>query len=97
MSYYLECDQSKILHGKGKGENFLREWTSNNITTRERSKISVDTKMRSQLCEIEIFLTRAPILRIIDLEKYFLVHTNACKEGFREVLMQEAWVMCYEL
>jgi hypothetical protein len=41
-------------------------------------------------------LTNAPILNIVDLEKDFLVCTDACKEGLDGVLMQEGKVICYE-
>lgn len=44
-----------------------------------------------------IFLTSAPILKIADLMKYFVVCTDACIEGQGGILMQEENVICYEL
>lgn len=43
------------------------------------------------------FLTSAPVLKITDLEKDFVVCTNACIEGLGVVLMQEKNVICYQL
>lgn len=41
-------------------------------------------------------LTNAPILKIADPDKDFVVCTNLCKRGLGGVLMQEGWVVCYE-
>jgi hypothetical protein len=41
-------------------------------------------------------LTSAPILKIVDLDKDFVVCTNACIEGLGGVLMQDNHVVCYE-
>ena len=43
-----------------------------------------------------MLLTCAPILRIDDLEKYFVFWIDACKEGLGGVLMQEGHVIYYE-
>ena len=37
-----------------------------------------------------------PILKIIDLDKYFVVCTDACNEGLGGVLTQEGHVITYE-
>jgi hypothetical protein len=42
------------------------------------------------------FLTSAPILRIADLNEYFMVFTDACKEGLGGVLSQNGFVVCFE-
>jgi len=44
----------------------------------------------------ETLLTTAPVLRVANLEKRFLVCTNSCKEGIRGVLTQEGKVIAYE-
>jgi hypothetical protein len=41
-------------------------------------------------------LTSAPILRIVDPNKDFIVCTNACKEGLGGVLSRNGLVICYE-
>jgi hypothetical protein len=41
-------------------------------------------------------LTSAPILRIADPNKDFVVCTNACKEGLGGVLSQNGFIICYE-
>ena len=41
-------------------------------------------------------LISAPILRIADMNEYFVVCPNACKEGLGGVLSQNGFVICYE-
>ena len=41
-------------------------------------------------------LTSAPILKIADPNEYFVVRTDACKEGLSGVLSQRDHVVCYE-
>jgi hypothetical protein len=41
-------------------------------------------------------LTNAPILRIADLNEYFVLCTDACKEGLGGVLSQNGFVVCFE-
>jgi hypothetical protein len=41
-------------------------------------------------------LTCAPILKVADPDRDFVVCTNACKEGLDGVLMQNEHVICYE-
>jgi hypothetical protein len=41
-------------------------------------------------------LTSAPILKIVDPNKDYVVCTYACKEGLGGVLSQEGFVVCYE-
>jgi hypothetical protein len=41
-------------------------------------------------------LTTAPILRIVDPNEYFVVCTDACKEGLGGFLNQNGFVICYE-
>jgi hypothetical protein len=46
--------------------------------------------------QLKQLLTNAHVLRIVDLEKNFLVYIDACKEGISGVLMQEGKVVCHE-
>ena len=41
-------------------------------------------------------LTIPPVLKVADLEKYFVVCTDACGQGLGGVLMQDNHVICYE-
>jgi hypothetical protein len=45
---------------------------------------------------LKILLTSALILKIVDPNEYFIVCTNACKEGLGGVLSQNGHVICYE-
>ena len=46
--------------------------------------------------QLKNLLTHAPVLKIADLEKYFVVCTDACSQGLGGVLMQENHVVFYE-
>ena len=55
----------------------------------------------SQKCEdsfkkLKTLLTTAPILRIADPSKEFIVCTDACNEGLGGVLIQEGHAIAYE-
>ena len=41
-------------------------------------------------------LTSAPVLKVADPEKDFVVCTDACGQGLGGVLMQDNHVICYE-
>ena len=41
-------------------------------------------------------LTSAPVLKVADPEKDFVVSTNACGQGLGGVLMRDNHVICYE-
>ena len=41
-------------------------------------------------------LTSAPVLKVVDPEKDFVVCTDACGKGLGGVLMQDNHVICYE-
>ena len=40
-------------------------------------------------------LTSAPVLKVVDQEKYFVVCTDACGQGLGGFLMQDNHVICY--
>ena len=46
--------------------------------------------------KLKELLTTAPILKIADLDKDFIVCTNACNEGLGGVLTQEGHAIAYE-
>ena len=55
----------------------------------------------NQKCEdsfkmLKTLITSAPILRIVDLNKDFIVCTDACNDGLGGVLTQEGYVIAYE-
>ena len=41
-------------------------------------------------------LTIAPVLKVVYLEKYFVVCTDVCEQGLGGVLMQDNHMICYE-
>jgi hypothetical protein len=59
-------------------------------------KFTWTSKREERFQELKHLLTHAPVLEIVDPDNDFLVCTDACKEGLREVLMQEGCVICYE-
>ena len=46
--------------------------------------------------QLNNLLTSAPVLNIVDLEKYFVVCTDACSQGLGGFLMQDNHVICYK-
>ena len=52
--------------------------------------------MKITFKNLKTLLTIAPILRITDPNKDFLVCTNACNDGLGGVLTQEGHVIAYE-
>ena len=53
--------------------------------------------MRKAFQQLKSLLTSAPILKVAEPEKYFVVCTNACGQGLGGFLMQENHIICYEL
>ena len=46
--------------------------------------------------QLKNLLTSAPILKVADPDKYFVVCTDACRQGLGGVLMQDNHMICYE-
>ena len=46
--------------------------------------------------KLKHLLTNAPILKIVDTFKDFIICTNACNEGLGRVLLQENFIVAYE-
>lgn len=62
---------------------------------RKRLRFQFTPECANNFEQLKYLHTHAPILRIVDWEKYFLVCTDACKEGLGRVLMQEEHVIFY--
>jgi hypothetical protein len=60
------------------------------------TKFEWTTKCEESFQHLKEFLTSAPILKVAYLDEYFVVYTNACKEGMSGVLTQNGNVICYE-
>ena len=59
-------------------------------------KFDWNQKCEDILKNLKTLLTSAPILRIVDPNKYFIVCTDACNDGLSGVLTQEGNVIAYE-
>ena len=66
------------------------------ITTLQRKGVSYEWTYECDIAFIELkrLLTSAPILRVSDMEKDFIICTDASKQGLG-VLMQESGVIAY--
>ena len=53
-------------------------------------------KFEGSFPQLKNLLTSAPILKIADPKKEFVVCTDACGQGFGGFLMQDRNVVCYE-
>ena len=54
-------------------------------------------KCEGSFQQLKNILTSAPILKIANPEKDFMVCSDACGQGLGVVLMQDSHVVCYEL
>jgi ribonuclease HI len=63
---------------------------------RKGKKFQWVEQCESSFQQLKQLLTSAPILRIVDPSKNYVVCTDACKEGLGGVLSQEGFVVCYE-
>ena len=59
-------------------------------------KLEWTSRCEESFQQLKNLLTSALVLRIADLEKDFVVCTNACGQGLGGVLMQDNHVICYE-
>ena len=46
--------------------------------------------------QLKNLLTSAPVLKVANPEKYFVVCTDACGQGIGGFLLQENHIICYE-
>ena len=63
---------------------------------RKEKKFQWTDECESSFQQLKKLLTSAPILKIVDPSKDYVVCTNARKEGLGGVLIQEGSVICYE-
>jgi hypothetical protein len=63
---------------------------------RKGKKFQWTEQCESSFQQLKQLLTSAPILKIADPSKDYVVCTDACKEGLGGVLSQEGFVVCYE-
>ena len=77
-------------------EGFLK--IVNPITSLQKKgkKFDWNQKCEESFKKLKKLLTSAPILRIDDPNKEFVVCTNACNDGLGGVLTQEGHVIAYE-
>ena len=72
---------------------------ANPITSLQKKgkKFDWNQKCEESFKKLKKLLTSAPILRIVDPNKEFVVCTDACNDGLGGVLTQEGHVIAYEL
>jgi hypothetical protein len=79
---------------------FIAEFSriAHSITSlqRKEKKFQWTEECESNFQRLKQMLTSAPILKIVDPNKDYVVCTDACKEGLGGVLSQEGFVICYE-
>jgi hypothetical protein len=63
---------------------------------RKEKKFQWNEECESSVQQLKQLLTSAPILKIVDPSKDYVVCTDVCKEGLGGVLSQEGSVICYE-
>jgi len=62
----------------------------------EGKKFELMTECEDSFEQLKKLLTHAPLLKIADPYKEFVVCTYDCKRGLGGVLMQEGQVVCYD-
>ena len=77
-------------------EGFSR--IANSITSLQKKgkKFDCNHKCEERFKTVKMLLTSAPILRIVDPNKEFVVCTHAFNDGLGDVLTQEGHVISYE-
>jgi hypothetical protein len=63
---------------------------------RKGEKFVWSIECEANFYQLKHLLTNAPVLKITNPEKDFLVCIDACKEELSGVIMQEGQVICYE-
>src|SRR5713226_6869309 len=68
------------------------------ITSLQKKGIKFEwtLKCEESFQQLKDLLTSAPVLKVADLEKDFVVCIDACGQGLGGVLMQDNHVICYE-
>ena len=63
---------------------------------RKEKNFQWNEECESSFQRLKQLLTSAPILKIADPNKDYVVCTDVCKQGLGGVLSQEGFVICYE-
>jgi hypothetical protein len=74
---------------------FFEDSKSNYGIAEEKQEICMDREMHGSISKIKELLMTTPILKVPDMDKEFLVCTDASKEGLGGVLMQDGRVIAY--
>ena len=71
---------------------------SHSITSLQNKGIKFDWtfKCETSFQKLKEMLTSAPVLKILNPDKNFVVFTYACQQGIGGVLNQNGQIMCYE-
>ena len=69
---------------------------SYNLFAEKGKKFDWNQNCEDSLKKLKTLLTTAPILRIVDPNKDFIVCTDVCNDGLGGVLTQEGHVIAYE-
>ena len=80
----------------GATEGFFRIANPINSLQKKGKKFDWNYKCEKSFKKLKTLLTSAPILRIDDPNKDFVVCTDACNDGLGRVLTQEEHVIAYE-
>ena len=59
-------------------------------------KFELIVRCEESFQRLKNLLTSAPVLKVADPKKYFVVCSDACGQGLGGVLMQDNHVICYE-
>eukprot|EP00253_Pinus_taeda_P029561 PITA_29561 len=81
-------------------KKFIRNFShiSYHITSLQRKgkKFECTEQCKASFEQLKKLLTHAPVLKVVDLDKEFVVCTDACKKEIGGALMQDGQVICYE-
>jgi hypothetical protein len=75
---------------------FLRIFHPITSLQRKGTKFQWTKECEMSFQQLKHMLTSAPIMRISDLNEYFMVCTDVYKEGLGGVLSQNEFVICFE-
>ena len=85
-SYY-----GRLIEGFSRIANWITSFQ------KKGKKFDWNQKCEDNFKKLKTLLTSAPILRIVDPNKYFIVCTNACNDSLRGLLTREIKDSCKEL
>ena len=80
----------RFIEGFSKVAHAITSWQKKGI------RFEWTPRCEGSFQQLKNLLTSAPVLKVVDPEKDFVVCTDACRQGLRGVLMQDNHVICYE-